>query len=129
MCNNGGEDPDLPSYFRLAKNASKHSEHKIKVGAVLVDGSRVISVGFNKIKYNGRFETKWDTTHAEISALMTSGKRNIKNATIYVYREKRNGTIGMARPCEYCQQSLKDFGVKTMIYTIENYPYFETEKL
>jgi len=44
----------LTSYFRIAKRASKRSDNKIKVGAVLVK-KKPISSGFNKDKTHTKY--------------------------------------------------------------------------
>ena len=73
------KEDDLPALFRLAKNVSKHSDYKIKMGAVIVKNGKPISVGFNKIKYFGKWYIPPKATlHAEMDAIRTSGKERIK---------------------------------------------------
>lgn len=60
------------------------------------------------------------TIHAELAAIIQcKNKSKLKGATIVVYREKKNGELGMAKPCLICQKILKDFGFKNMMYTTE----------
>ena len=119
---------DFPSLFRLAKNVSKLSQHpKHKLGAVLVVNGKPVSVGHNQHKSHP--EAKYTGLHAEIQALKSSGKERIKGSSIFVYREKKNGSIGMSKPCKDCMSKLIKFGVKWVFYTIEEYPYFEVIKL
>lgn len=40
-----------------------------------------------------------------------------KNSTAYVARVRKDGTIGMARPCKSCQVRLKSRGVQVVFYT------------
>jgi tRNA(Arg) A34 adenosine deaminase TadA len=122
-------DPHL-RWFKLAKNTSKYSEHRIKVGAVLLRKDKPISVGFNKTKApNKKFITRFDTTHAEVCALATSGKDYLDKTTMYIYREDKKGNIKMSRPCEYCLAELKKFGVKKIYYTTNEAPYWNMEKI
>lgn len=40
-----------------------------------------------------------------------------KNSTAYVARVRKDGSIGMARPCKSCQVRLKSRGVQVVFYT------------
>lgn len=123
------DDPHL-RWFRLAYNVSKHSDYRIKVGCVLVKGNHPISVGFNKLKYSKRWSGPWQKSiHAEASAIRTSGKDRVKNATAYIYREKKNGYPGMARPCDDCMSKLIKFGVREIYYSIDEFPFWRNEKI
>lgn len=116
--------------FILARNISKHSDYRIKVGCVILKGNRIISIGFNKLKYNKVWcNPERKTLHAEASAIKTSGKNKLKNGIAYIYREKHDGSIGLARPCSDCMKKLKDFGIKTIYYSIDEYPYYNVEDI
>jgi deoxycytidylate deaminase len=122
-------DPHL-RYLNFARNVSKHSKYKIKVGCVIAKGNRPISVGFNKVKYNKLWANPWrKTLHAEVNAIRTSGKDYVKNTTAYIYRETAKGIPAMARPCDDCMQKLINFGVKKIYYSIPDYPYWSYEKI
>ncbi len=114
--------------FRLAKNVSKLSQHPThKLGAVLVVKGKPISVGHNQYKTHP--EAKYTGLHAEIQALKSSGKDIIRGSTMFVYREKKDGSLGLSKPCKDCMKELKKFGIKWICYTIEEYPYFEIIKI
>ena len=122
-------DPHL-RWFNFAKNVSKHSNYRIKVGCVITKGNKPISVGFNKIKYNRLWSDKWKKTiHAEGSAIRTSGKEYIRNSTAYIYRETSEGIPAMARPCEDCMSRLIAFGIRRIYYSTDTYPYWGFEKI
>lgn len=122
-------DPHL-RWLSLAQNVSMLSDYKMKVGAVLIKKGRPISVGYNKQKSpNKRFITKFNTTHAEICALACSGKIYINKATIVVYRQDKKGNPKLSRPCEHCLLELKKFGVRRIIYSICESPYWREEKI
>lgn len=117
-------------YLAFARNVSNHSQHRQRVGAVLLRKGTPISVGFNKKKCpNRRFITGFNTTHAEIAALASSGKNQIKKSVIYVYRQDKHGNPKLARPCKFCQKELIKFGVRTMYYSIGEPPYWAVESL
>jgi deoxycytidylate deaminase len=127
-CLNGIED--LPSFLRLARNISKHSTFKIKMGAVLASNGHPISVGFNKTKYCSKYShLQEQSLHAEMVCLKTSGKDYIGKSSIYVFRQTKNGEPAMAKPCKNCQKRLKEAGIETMIYSTPWYPYFEVRSL
>lgn len=118
--------------FRAAKSISEFGDHhRHKVGAVVVLKHRIISSGCNNTKthplqkqYNKyRFaEDGVHTCHAELVALLPLIKDGIDltDASVYVYREHKNGTPGCARPCKSCMELIKDVGIKRIFYTTED---------
>lgn len=121
---------NLPTLLKLARNVSKHSKFRVRVGAVLVDKGHPISVGFNKAKYNSEFSHITEQSiHAEMQALKTSGKEFINKSIMFVYRETKDGKTALSRPCEKCLKRLQEFGVKKIIYSVSEYPYFAIENI
>lgn len=114
-------------YFDKAKRISKKSNHyKTNIGAVLVLGNHIVSKGCNREKshprqYHYDCRTNYHGTqfklHAEIDALISSGRVDLTDAEIYIYREDKNGLLANCRPCVSCTQALKDAGVKHIYYT------------
>ena len=115
-------------FIAIAKEISKLSDYrKVKIGAVIVLKSEIISTGcnrhkshpimkiFNK-KYRG-FNTKECNIHAEMNALMKCKHINIKGATIYIYRELKDGSLGNCFPCPACQRRIITAGIKRIVYT------------
>ena len=87
----------------------------------------IISVGYNKHKshpimkvfnkkYRG-FNTKESNIQAEMNALMKCKHINIKGATLYIYRELKNGNLGNCFPCPACQRRIITAGIKRIVYT------------
>lgn len=113
----------------LAKTSSHHSAYKIRVGAVLVRHGKPISVGFNRTKTHRKSADHALTIHAEHSALIAANGANLQGATVFVYREDKQGKPRLARPCKNCMRLLREKGCKTMIYTTVEYPYFAIERL
>ena len=118
-------------FFEIAKNVSRLSDYKkTRLGAVVVDGKRILSTGYNSNKTNptqARYNQyrEIDVTfpakvHAEVSALNSLiGKKDIDfhNLKLFVYRELKDGSIAMARPCPSCMALIKDLGIKKIYYT------------
>lgn len=73
-------------------------------------------------KYNSeRFDS--DATphmiHAEVSALshIINNDINWNNVEVYTYRELKNGSIALAKPCKSCMSLIKDLGIRKIHYT------------
>jgi len=119
-------------YFKLAKNASKHSTYKIRVGAV-ISNKKPIAVGFNKKKSHPRFSNPefniHSCIHAEASAVINSGRIDLNNYIIYIYREKKNRVPANARPCKECLKLLKEVGIRKIYYSIDEKPFYRMEKI
>ena len=107
-------------YLKLAKNVAMSSNERMKHGAVIVKGGRVLSVGINKFRNHPLIipshQVKTScSVHAEIDAL-----RKIKNAngaTIYVARINKEGVSRLSRPCKYCYDAIRSAGITKIIYT------------
>jgi deoxycytidylate deaminase len=109
--------------FRIAsKQSSKATGVKHKLGAVIVRGGRVLSTGYNEIRYS-RFigET---TVHAEEAAIVKLLSRRalgqLQNSEIYVSRVCPSGLAGLALPCPRCMELIRSVGIKRVHYTTDN---------
>ena len=109
-------------FFQLAKRASLESnEGKYRIGCVIVKNGNPITFGWNK--YNKRhtlcekYGNQYNAIHAELDAIIGTDRNTLIGSTIYVYREDRNGQLGMCRPCNMCMSVLKQYGVKKVYYT------------
>lgn len=117
------------AYFKTAKNISMLSNHRCKMGCVVVNGHRIISSGHNSATKTHAFQSKIDShyfgcdcagyLHAETDALLpliNSGV-DLSRASIYVYRNMKDGEKGMARPCPRCMSIIKSVGIKKINYS------------
>ena len=120
-------------FFFFLKNISKLSDFKrVHIGCIVVEKHRIISSGYNSNKtcplqkrYNiERFSV--DTPHclhAEIKALkplLNNSEIDFSKVTLYTYRERANGKIGLSRSCPSCMKLIKDLGIKTIYYTTDD---------
>lgn len=120
-------------FFNIAREVSLLSDVKrARIGAVVVEGNRVISTGCNsnktspiQDKYN-RYRHFDDVTyyipkvHAEIatlSPLINNSSINWSKTELYIYREHKDGKISCAKPCEACSALIRDLGIKRIYYT------------
>ncbi len=96
-------------WYRLARKIALTSAHdKFKMGAVIVRGGAVLSIAANSAAI--RWGDTRGSRHAEHRAIAPG---NIYNgATIFIART--NGS--MSRPCQACQQKIREAGIERIIY-------------
>jgi tRNA(Arg) A34 adenosine deaminase TadA len=104
-------------WLRLAILQAEQAPHaQWRVGAVLVRGGSVLSSGFNRYRNDPSLvELDGVSYHAEEAAIRRAGDPD--GATLYVARIKRDGDLGMAKPCQKCQQIILDTGVHTVVWS------------
>ena len=113
--------------LRLARKQALKSQFRYRVGAVIVSSGRIISAGFNSIRYSKvPFRVKKpfpESLHAEQAAILralheTSGDTRVfRSSTMFVARIKRDGSFGCAKPCPTCESFIKAVGIKKVIHT------------
>ena len=108
--------------IRMAAKVAKQSTFKRhRLGAVVVKGHRILSTGYNEVRYSKL--TGKHTLHAEASAiikLLKSGHQNdLVGSTLYVTRFTRGGAVGMAKPCVDCYNLCRAVGITNVIYSNE----------
>lgn len=108
--------------FRMAEKTALNSpfvQHRL--GAVVVKGGRVLSTGYNEVRYTR--ELGKPTLHAEQAAILKLLKQrrlsDLIGATLYVTRFTRGGAIGNSRPCTDCQELIRSVGIKEVHYTTD----------
>lgn len=121
------------AYFRAAKAVSLLSDHPMhKIGCVVVDRHRIISSGCNSKTKCHPLQAKLDTEkygvecpgkcHAEVSALLPLIRDGVDltRASIYVFRQHKNGINALARPCSSCMKVIKSLKIRRIYYTVED---------
>ena len=115
-------------YFDIAKAVSHTSNYeKSRIGSVVVKKNKILGIGMNLKKTHpiqqhlnlittGR--KKHDFLHAEVNAINhVLDKSNLKGASIYIYRELKDGSLALCRPCPGCMHEIKKYGIKKVFYT------------
>lgn len=124
------------NFLKQANKEAKKSDLPIKVGAVLVVGKSVVK-GHNRNKTHPEFANPEKhvrkSIHAELDCIIKARNKQFPNVvmtggTIFISRELK-GLPAMARPCEHCMEFLQKFGIKSIIYSTAEPPYFKTEEL
>lgn len=106
-------------FLALAKKASERSDHKDhQLGCVIARGNRILGTGHNMVKTHTKSPHRFKNIHAEFLAVLNSGY-DIEGATVYVYRQQKDGTPSISRPCPYCWKYLMEQGAKEVVYSFE----------
>lgn len=114
---------NLSSISRAAVSLATKSTHaRYPMAAILLKSGHPIGFGVNKYTTSHYPRTR----HAEESALLSVGD-GAHGTTVLVVRVRRNGTLGMARPCGRCRLTLAAAGVKRAVYSTP--VGFEVERL
>ena len=108
---------------------------RAKVAAAVVIKNDVVAFGSNKIRshpFQLRFGKNCESAywHAETNAIYNALKRvqvdELTKASLYVVRVKkpaagsRNWILGMAKPCRGCEFCIETFGLRRVIYSIDD---------
>ena len=125
------------SLFRIAKNVAELSDHRHKIGAVLYHKHTIIGSGHNSNTKTDIIQAKLDKKkygcessgklHAESALLIPFLKRHIdlSGSELFIYRERKDHSLGMARPCSSCMKLIKQAGIKKIHYS--TYDGYATE--
>lgn len=108
-------------FFQLAKKLSYSGTHwQHKVGACVIRKNRVVSTGFNQVKTHTKSPHPYNMLHAELAAIIGCSYEELDGATIYVYRQHRDGNPAMSKPCPICEAALRQAGIKKVFYSANN---------
>ena len=121
------DETKLPNMLRIAKKMANLSSGDYMLGAVVMKSGRVMGKGFNKYNAINAMARRFfghPTIHAEIAAMSNAPHGSLNGASIWVYRTRRDGSPGLSFPCARCQVALKKFGIRRVIYSIPDYPYY-----
>jgi len=115
----------LPGYFRRAGIESRKSAMRIHVGAAISLGGKLIAVGYNQNKSHPMVDTF--CLHAEAAAIISRRYHSdsLVNSTMWVFRERADGTPALAKPCKSCMKLIIAAGIKKVYYTVSTPPYYE----
>lgn len=105
-------------YFELAKRLIKFSDHgQHWIGSVIVQKNRVISMGYNSLKTSPKSKHPYKSIHSEMRAIWAANPDELKGASIYVFRQHRDGSLARSFPCQHCYNLIKESGIKRIYYT------------
>ena len=120
------------SFFKAAQAVSTLSDHRCKIGCIIVNGHRIISSGHNSNTKCHSLQAELDEAyfkvsstgkiHAETSAILPllKSKVDLSRATLYTFRQLHDGRLAMARPCPRCMNLIKMVGITRIRYTTDD---------
>lgn len=108
-----------------ALEISKMSDENFKHGAIIKKSGRTLAVGINYRTNNPDYLEKdvakrHASVHAEVAAMNAVRKVDLNGAVLYVARSLKNGEPAMSKPCENCQEAMRERGIKKVFYTIDS---------
>ena len=125
-------------FFKEAKKESLLSDYNGQhMGAVAVYGDKVILAKAHnsnktnttqyfynryRVEQKSNIMSKPPRSHAECNLYRRIRFLDIdfSRVSVYIYRELKNGELGMARCCPACMAALKSLGVKKICYTTDD---------
>lgn len=118
---------NLRSSFRIAYAVANMSyggtrNRKGLLGAVITNGNRIIAAKPNSYKTHTKLlkYSEFPFLHAEASTILHAGISNLSGNDLFVLRIKRDNSIAMAKPCEMCQELIKQARLRRVYFTNEN---------
>jgi len=116
------------SFFRICKKVSEFSDHHShKIGAVVVKNGKIMSTGFNKLSTHPLSLHPYKSCHAEFMAMKTLDKETLKDSTIYVFRQTKDGKYANSKPCPSCRALIEANKLAKIVFTVDN--SIEMEKI
>lgn len=116
-----------PKLIKLAIEEAKKADHKQKVGCVIFEKKRIISISHNQSQRSSRklhpkYQRYPHSIHAETAAILKS-KTNLKGSSMLVIRVNKKNEFRMAKPCDACMRYINYVGIKKLYFSISSYPY------
>lgn len=116
--------------MEVAIEEATKSSYKIKLGAVIFSGKKVISTGYNGVgrsarNLHPRFQNWHGSIHAEVDAILKA-KTDLKRTKLLVVRYSPvSKNLLLAKPCFYCESYMRYVGIRKVYFSIPTYPYIE----
>jgi len=109
----------LPFGLKMARNYfNKDGWKRKKMVAVLMVGNKM-AVSSNIFKTHPSSKSRENWIHCELAVMRHLDKED-RNAVLYIYRSKHDGSLGMSRPCKECLELIKATGkIRKFVYTTE----------
>ncbi len=93
---------------RLRRLAGQSTHKRNMHASILLKGGRVLGYGYNTEK-----------AHAEIMAIRRSrwtGHTCSSSQLVSIMFRRRNGSLGISKPCPTCMASIREQGIRSIIY-------------
>ena len=110
------------SFRMAAKAASKSTFSQHRLGAVIAKGGRILSTGFNEIRYDKYLDKS--TRHAEeaaiIRVLRNGNCHSLVGSDLFVTRFTPAGSIRLSKPCSRCLHLIRSVGIRRVYYSTDS---------
>ena len=103
-----------------AISAASKSIYKFKLGCAIVYKNRIISIGYNKNKTHPKSNTDHNTIHAELDAIIKVWDEDLSDCFLYVCRIKKDNSFGLAKPCYWCMNLIREKNIRNVYHTDNN---------
>ena len=112
----------IDRWFSFAKRHIFRCDHRThNVVAVILINKRLISVGWNDTNKSHPEMSQLNChkkLHAELMAInKVKHKHDLSKAQMVVYAETKAGLKVLGKPCPYCHELIKRYGIKDVIYS------------
>ena len=108
-------------FIDVCRKLASHSDHyQHKISSIIIKRNRIISLGYNSMKTNPNSPHEYKSTHAEWDAIRQLDQEALEDSTIFVFRERRDGTFGNSKPCPACWRTIVGSGIRKVVYTHED---------
>lgn len=106
-------------FFAVARAAALRGAGRIRVGCVITKGNRVIAVGINDMSKTHPLISRdtYKMIHAEVDAIIGGNRERLRGCVAYVYRERADGSMGLAKPCKDCSCIMSGYGIRSAYYS------------
>uniref|UniRef100_A0A6H1ZZ94 Putative CMP/dCMP deaminase zinc-binding n=1 Tax=viral metagenome TaxID=1070528 RepID=A0A6H1ZZ94_9ZZZZ len=111
----------MNSKIKIAMEEANKSTYIYKVGAVIFNKKKIISVGHNSASrslksFNREYIKFKNSIHAEISSIIRA-RTDLKGSSILVVKINNSGELSMAKPCNYCLSYIKFVKIKNVYFS------------
>jgi len=102
-----------------AERSNFHHRH----GCVIFKGDRIISSGFNEVRYCKKLDVryrKWiNSLHAEQKTILFSNA-DLRRCSLLVVRINNNRQLTYSKPCPLCQNLISEIGITKVYFSGRN---------
>jgi deoxycytidylate deaminase len=121
-----------PRFFRLARKIALTSDSKFRVGAVLIKGNSIMGMGCNDMTKSHPLMTEYSSgtrkplikVHAELAACRGWTPKEVDNRfSLYIFRVRKDGSQGLAKPCDTCFRIIQEAGVSRIYFSMDDEGY------
>jgi len=106
--------------IKAAIKEAEKSNFKHRHGCIIFKGSKIVSAGFNEIRYCQRLERKYrkwvNSLHAEQKAIIFS-ESSLKRCSLLVIRINNHGVLMNSKPCKLCSGLINEVGISNVYYS------------